>query len=277
MSVPVLADVLLLGGRVFAGVTMAIAGYDKLPVPVWMVDQVTTIGFPAPGFFAWCACYSEFVGGILLAMGLLTRPAAVLLAFTMGVAAFGFHGVLPWTGMHITQVYFWLILPFVVLGGGRFSVDQVVAGSLRLSSPGRSATVAAGGILAVVAMGLGLYLSLMPVEAAEAEGVPVVTRASVAGDFNDWDLEANPAERSGDVWVALITFDGPRVIRFKFVANGDWDLSLGDGDLDRVELPLEAVGAVNDENIIAVIREAGTYRFRFDPEARTYGVERVDP
>ncbi len=39
----------------------------------WFINDVAKMGFPAPVFFAWCAVLAEFVGGILLALGLLSR------------------------------------------------------------------------------------------------------------------------------------------------------------------------------------------------------------
>ncbi len=43
------------------------------------------LGF-APVFWGFMASLSEFAGGILLVLGLFTRPAAALLAFTMLIA-----------------------------------------------------------------------------------------------------------------------------------------------------------------------------------------------
>ena len=53
--------------------------------------ETVGLGF-APTFWGFFAALSEFGGGILLVFGLLTRPAAALLAFTMLIA----------TLMHIT-------------------------------------------------------------------------------------------------------------------------------------------------------------------------------
>jgi putative oxidoreductase len=43
------------------------------------------LGF-APEFWGLMAAIAEFVGGLLLVLGLLTRPAAALMAFTMLIA-----------------------------------------------------------------------------------------------------------------------------------------------------------------------------------------------
>ena len=49
-----------------------------------IVDVVT-----APTFFGWAAILSEFVGGILLAVGLLTRPAAAFSFATLAALVAG--------------------------------------------------------------------------------------------------------------------------------------------------------------------------------------------
>ncbi len=59
--------------------------------PPWFVENVAALGLPAPAGLAWVALLSEFAGGLLMVVGLLTRPAALLNALTTGVAAFGHH------------------------------------------------------------------------------------------------------------------------------------------------------------------------------------------
>src|SRR5262245_13710552 len=56
-----------------------------------LVESVAKLGFPQPELFAWAAALSEFVGGLLVTLGLGTRVAAGFAAFTMGVAAFARH------------------------------------------------------------------------------------------------------------------------------------------------------------------------------------------
>jgi len=50
----------------------------------WFINDVAKMGFPLPTFFAWCAVLAEFFGGILLMLGLMTRPAALANAITTG-------------------------------------------------------------------------------------------------------------------------------------------------------------------------------------------------
>src|SRR5690606_40765216 len=86
------ADAGLLLLRLVAGLALAFAhGVNKMPPSEGFVSGVAELGFPAPTFFAWAAGFAEFVGGGLLTIGLLTRPASFFIAFTMAVAFFGRH------------------------------------------------------------------------------------------------------------------------------------------------------------------------------------------
>lgn len=115
--------------RVFAGLAMALAhGWGKLPVSEQFVTGVAQLGFPAPALFAWAAALAEFGGGILVAVGLLTRPAALTVAFTMLVAAFLQHGNDPFKFMELSLLYLVINSFFAVKGGGKWSLDNVFYG-----------------------------------------------------------------------------------------------------------------------------------------------------
>ncbi len=90
------------------------------------------------------AAGSEFFCALLVALGLVTRAAAVPVAFTMGVAAFVAHGADPWTmgeGARLFQAGLaksWsskepallFLIPFAALvftGAGKFSLDALLA------------------------------------------------------------------------------------------------------------------------------------------------------
>jgi putative oxidoreductase len=100
------------------------------------VNGVKGMGFPAPTAMAWMAALTEFLGGILLAAGLLTRPAAIALVFNMGVAAFVAHKDAPLFGPPPNKEYALLFLvvflAFVFTGAGRYSIDRFLRKS---SSP----------------------------------------------------------------------------------------------------------------------------------------------
>ena len=119
-----LADAGLLALRLFAGLSMAFAhGLGKLPISEGFAGGVAEMGFPAPGLFAWAAALAEFAGGLLLAFGLVTRPAGLSLLITMAVAAFVRHGGDPFAKRELALLYGAVALLFMLVGAGRFSVD----------------------------------------------------------------------------------------------------------------------------------------------------------
>jgi putative oxidoreductase len=86
--------------------------------------DVVGLGF-APVFWGFLASISEFGGGLLLVLGLLTRPAAAFMAFTMLIATIMHISV----GDPIGTVLHPLkgLVVFVALlysGPGRWSVDK---------------------------------------------------------------------------------------------------------------------------------------------------------
>ncbi|MDA0748989.1 MAG: DoxX family protein [bacterium] len=110
--------------RVFAGLAMALQhGIGKIPPSDGFIAGVQKLGFPLAEGFAWAAGTSEFLGGLLLALGLLTRPAAACVAGTMAVAAFGRHAADPFQNKELALLYLGVALLFVALGAGRYGVD----------------------------------------------------------------------------------------------------------------------------------------------------------
>lgn len=113
------------------------------------VAGVAELGFPAPGLFAWAAALSEFVGGLLVLIGLATRVAAVFAAFTMLVAAFLRHkahlhlmGALglqqntpemlrAWGNPELALVYLCVFVAVALLGPGRLALDAMLGGGKR--------------------------------------------------------------------------------------------------------------------------------------------------
>ncbi|BAE52441.1 DoxX family protein [Paramagnetospirillum magneticum] len=88
----------------------------------------TKLGLPAG--LALVAGLIEFAGGLMLALGLLTRPVAALVAGMMAVAVFGVHlgNGFFWTSGGVEYPLMWGIvaLAFVIRGGGRFSADALI-------------------------------------------------------------------------------------------------------------------------------------------------------
>jgi putative oxidoreductase len=123
------ADAGLLVLRLMAGLAMAFAhGVNKMPPSEGFIGAVDALGFPFPVFFAWSAGVAEFVGGLCLAIGLLTRPAALFLAFTMAVAFFLQHAGDPFGDKEKAFLFGGIALLYLFAGAGRYSVDALLRG-----------------------------------------------------------------------------------------------------------------------------------------------------
>lgn len=84
---------------------------------------------------AWIGGMLEVFGGMLLLMGLFTRPVAFILAGEMAVAYFQFHlprGIWPTVNGGVSAVlYCFIFLYFSAAGGGMWSADNLRGNRLR--------------------------------------------------------------------------------------------------------------------------------------------------
>jgi putative oxidoreductase len=123
--------------RVVVGMMIVHNGLDKLSnIESFSQAYVQVIGLPFPIFFSYVAALTELIGAPLLALGLLTRPAALGLFSTMCVAMY--HHILvagfsiPY--LELSAVYAACFLFFAVNGGGLFSTDALLANWLDVSA-----------------------------------------------------------------------------------------------------------------------------------------------
>lgn len=120
------ADAGLLVLRVFAGISLMWAhGRGKMPPSEQFIDGVGEMGFPVPIVFAWGASLAEYAGGVLLALGFLTRPAAFMILCTMTVAALVRHQDDAYGVKERALLYGVVALAFLFIGAGRISVDAL--------------------------------------------------------------------------------------------------------------------------------------------------------
>jgi putative oxidoreductase len=117
--------------RLIAGVVMVHNGLNKLGnVESFAQAYVSVIGLPFPIFFTYVAAFTELLGAPLLALGLMTRPAALGLASTMAIAMYHHIKVaglsIPY--LELSALYFAVFQFFAVTGGGLFSTDALVGG-----------------------------------------------------------------------------------------------------------------------------------------------------
>jgi putative oxidoreductase len=99
-------------------------GIGKLPPADGLIQGTANLGFPMPVFFAWSAGLSEFLGGIFLALGFLTRISSFFIATTMLVALVGVHGADPFNKQELAFMYLFVALAFLLKGAGDWSVDS---------------------------------------------------------------------------------------------------------------------------------------------------------
>lgn len=119
--------------RLFLGLGLMAHGYQKFFLfgINGFAGFLGSLGAPAPVPAAWLSASTELVGGLLIALGLFTRLAAVPLAINMLVAALIAH-----SGYFITntppgrEYALNLAAAFVALaltGAGRYSIDNRLA------------------------------------------------------------------------------------------------------------------------------------------------------
>lgn len=115
--------------RVFAGLALALAhGRGKVPPSPGFVEGVGGMGLPLPELFAWLAAFAEFGCGILLAIGLLTRPAAFVLVGNFVIIVLLAHAGDDFMTREKPLLFLAIAFAFLLRGAGRFSVDALIRG-----------------------------------------------------------------------------------------------------------------------------------------------------
>ena len=113
--------------RVFVGLALALThGLGKLPPSEGFIETVARMGFPAAGFFAWCSALAEFVGGLLLAAGLLTRPTALFIVINFTAANFLTHAGDAFGVREKALLFGFIALMYLLAGAGRYSMDALI-------------------------------------------------------------------------------------------------------------------------------------------------------
>jgi putative oxidoreductase len=90
----------------------------------------TAWALPSPLLWANAIGVLELGGGVMLLLGLFTRPIALLFAIELLVFIFGVHIDKGWLwnrgGYQYPTFLFFLMLAFVARGGGHYSLDRKI-------------------------------------------------------------------------------------------------------------------------------------------------------
>src|SRR5580765_346884 len=116
--------------RLVAGLSLAINhGWVKFHDPDFkskFFSMVGGMGVPAPNALAWAAIVAELVGGVMLALGFLTRFWAVMILGVMGMAIAKVHWGHGVAEMELAALYGGIAVAFLFGGAGRISVDGML-------------------------------------------------------------------------------------------------------------------------------------------------------
>jgi putative oxidoreductase len=117
--------------RLTVGLVFIGTGWGKLHTLPDVTDFFASLHIPAPGLNARIAAATEFLGGVLVLVGLCTRLAVLPMAFTMVIAIVtakrgDVHGLTDLVGLEewsYLVVFLWL----AVAGAGPLSLDRLLA------------------------------------------------------------------------------------------------------------------------------------------------------
>ncbi len=115
--------------RIALAIVFIYHGYGKLfggqPGMEMFTGMVGKLGFPLPGLFAYAAALTEFVGGILMLLGVFTGVVGVLMAIVMFVAlAFVKKFALPAADADLALMA--MAIAVALMGPGRYSLAAMM-------------------------------------------------------------------------------------------------------------------------------------------------------
>ena len=124
-------DIVLLILRIAVGAFLMYTGIPKLLAGTEGEHGWTKLGGTmglfgitfAPTFWGFMAAFSEGVGGLLILLGFIFRPAAFLVLCTMFVAVY-MHVTVMHGGYGLALTLGILAVVFLIVGPGRYSIDR---------------------------------------------------------------------------------------------------------------------------------------------------------
>jgi putative oxidoreductase len=128
-------DETILVARILLIVLFVVFGWDKLTNYAGTVQTMARVGAPMPPVAVLVAITMEVFAGFALAVGIWTRPLALLMAlYTLGTALIGHHfWTMEGAARHAAAINFYknisIIGGFLLLyatGAGRYSIDALL-------------------------------------------------------------------------------------------------------------------------------------------------------
>lgn len=124
----------MLALRLFAAYEFGEAGLAKWRGENWFADILDTFPFPfdlLPAGLSWnLAMGAELVVPVLLVLGLLTRLGALALMILTAVAWYAVHAGNGYNvcdnGYKMAFIYLLLLLPLLLQGAGKYSLDYLL-------------------------------------------------------------------------------------------------------------------------------------------------------
>lgn len=112
--------------RIFAGVLLFTQAITKSQDYQWLAEEYPTIlGLSAPTVVSIVGII-EVVAGVLLTIGLFTRPVAILMALVMMAAALLFFPGQSLPEGELKFIYAGIYVTLAIGGGGGYSLDRLI-------------------------------------------------------------------------------------------------------------------------------------------------------
>ncbi len=115
--------------RLMFGLGLAWHGFQSLFLAEGGIEGLTKLieanEWPMPTAMAYTAKLAELLCGLMVALGLFTRWAAFVCAFTMGVAIFMTAKPLEFGTWELPALYFIAFLALIFAGAGCMSIDHL--------------------------------------------------------------------------------------------------------------------------------------------------------
>lgn len=114
--------------RIIAGLALVTHGYGKIMQPMGNIDFLESIGFWPGEFWSPLLACTEFFGGLLLAIGFLTRPAALFTTIVLLVTVW-FHWIVQdqgYGGSEKSILWAAITFYFFIHGGQHYALDKLM-------------------------------------------------------------------------------------------------------------------------------------------------------